>query len=443
MTAFSPFGDLLRNARQNRGISRSALASMVGFDPSHLYRIETGGRRPSRDAVLALADVLAVPEGELQQWLIAAGYAPLPLLGAVRQAVRMRGGPSRATPPESQGSPWGGGTLADRLESFGLTALASQRLWDALARVDLARQQEVAGWIRAALAHAIEVLESPVATAVIPIAGRRERLLAPHVVQRLLLSVIAEAAELGVTELVLVLAPGSREMLFDPIEQAFKAALAPRLRLEWVEQVEPVGLGDAVLCAAPRVGERPFVVLLPDDLLEKRAARPGLSDCWRMRDIFGRLNGAHLIAVKPLPRRRLAEGGVAVLGAEEVERRVAPVLRLAEKPEADHPILAEAGLAGIVGRYFLRPEVFPALEQIRRTGGSPVELTDALEQLRSQGARLYAYTVEGERRDLGGAVERLGEMVEISRRELRSAPRRAEAPVVALGRPPRGGVRGS
>src|SRR5262245_9183530 len=86
------FGQLLRQAREAAGLPREALAQRVALDASYIYRLETGDRRPSREAILAFADALAVEGEALNQWLLAGGYAPMPLLTRVRGAVRTRGG---------------------------------------------------------------------------------------------------------------------------------------------------------------------------------------------------------------------------------------------------------------------------------------------------------------------------------------------------------------
>jgi transcriptional regulator with XRE-family HTH domain len=72
-------------------LSRDQLAKRVGLDVSYLFRIETGARRPSRDSALALAVALELDDVMVNQWLVSAGYAPVPALGAVREAVRVRG----------------------------------------------------------------------------------------------------------------------------------------------------------------------------------------------------------------------------------------------------------------------------------------------------------------------------------------------------------------
>ncbi len=432
MTAGSQFGDLLRIARQTKGLSRRELARMAALDPSYLSRLETGERLPSRQALLALADALGLSEPEVQDWLMAAGYAPMPVLGLI-QGIRTRGGSWRAGSPEQPVSGWQ--VLAMRLEQLGLNAATTGRLLAAFAQADLALQDDAASWVSNAIARVIQVLECPIRSAVIPIAGSNERLLASHILQRLLLHVIAEAAEIGVTEVVLVLAPGSREALFEPLSQATRIAIVPNLRLHSVEQSAPVGLGDAILCAHEIVGRRPFAVLLPDDWLGQRSTRPPVADLCRMRDIFRQQGDAHVIALDRMNRIDLLRSGVAQLAEAPSPGSAYPIVRLVEKPGAEHEIIRlfdeaqargeEKGRPlGIVGRYLLQPSVFEALGALKQLATRPLELTDALEWVRRKGERVFGYVVEGRRRDVGGVVREMGELIESRQVPAgRSAPR--------------------
>ena len=85
------FGDILREARLEKGWSQRELAHQAGLDASYINRLESGDRQPGRDAALVLAGALSVDEANLDHWLTAAGHAPMPLLTQVRGAVRTRG----------------------------------------------------------------------------------------------------------------------------------------------------------------------------------------------------------------------------------------------------------------------------------------------------------------------------------------------------------------
>lgn len=410
MSPASQLAELVRTAREAKGLSRKQLADLAGLDPSYLSRIESGERLPSRDLVLALADALGVSDQQMQTWLVAAGYAPMPILGALR-AIRTRG----AVPPDASldqaFSGWQWRLVAQTVEQRGLNALSLERFVAAFAQASRPVQHQTAECLSRAVERVTRILESPIRAAAIPIAGRNERLLAPHVLQRLLLHVIAEAAEIGVSDIVLVLAPGYREAIFEPLSLAASVAIIPSVRLHCVEQPTPAGLGDAILCAADRIGEQPFAVLLADDWVKQRGARPPLADLSRMWSIFRQDSQAHVVALDSMSKTEMLNSGVAQLAEVPSAGKAAPIVRLLEKPRPDHEIFRDSRVLGVVGRYLLRPSVFGALRRIKQQRPTRVELTDALEELRQQGEPLLGYVVEGQRRDVGGIVRDMGELI--------------------------------
>ena len=398
------FGVLLRMARERARLSRDQLAKRVGLDVSHVFRIETGGRRPSRDAVLALAEALSLDDGSTNRLLVAAGYAPVAALGVVREAVRARGA-VRTRGSAHARSPWDAGARAKRLVSIGLTEGTVARLLDAMASAGLAEQAAAARSVSIAFSRVAEALESSVRTAVIPAAGGQHRLLAAHVMQHLLLGVIGEAVEAGIRNIVLVLAPGSVESLYAPLKEALDLAAVPSVLLGCCEQPQPEGLGDAILRAETLVEKGAFAVLLPDDVVRERAGRPLGRELRRMIAALKDLDDASLVAVCPVLKTRLAHGGAARLGTKEIRDHVFPILQLAEKPEPEAPISGARNVCGIVGRYLLQPAVFAALHELAKRGSRPLELTDALAELLSGGAKVWAYQMEAKRRDLGAVLD--------------------------------------
>jgi UTP--glucose-1-phosphate uridylyltransferase len=410
------FGDLLRRARERAALSRDQLARRVGLDASHLFRIETGDRKPSRDAVLALVEGLELDDPTANQWLVTAGYAPVPMIGAVRGAIRARGvrtrGAVRTRTREAPGADaWDSAARARRLESIGLTESVITRLLRALESASLAEQQLAAEEISRALARVTEALEGPVRSAVIPAAGGQHRLLAAHVIQRLLLGAIGEAAQAGIRNVVLVLAPGNDEYLFTPLKEAFGVGAAPAVRLESCEQAHPEGLGDAILRAKSTLSGGPFAVLLPDDVVRERAGRIVNRDLRRMIEVLRAHPEANLVAVTAVGKTRLSSGGAAKLAGKEMTSNVYPILQLVEKPDPAEPICSARNVFGIVGRYVLQPAVFGALEELKGQGKRPLELTDAVEALRDTGAAVYAYDMEGKRRDVGAVLGEAEELI--------------------------------
>jgi len=397
----TPFGELLRTAREAARLSRTDLAQRAGLDSSHVYRMEVGGRRPSLESALALADALGL-RGEAQSRLLeAAGVAPMPLVATARGAVRTRGAARR--PAQREGGAYQQeAAVWKRLRAIGLQEQRLARLLEALEGADPAVSSRAAGLVSSALTRMAETLETPVHSAVIPAAGGQHRHVAVHVMQRLLLRAIREAADAGISRVVLVLAPGMNDALFTPLKEALEMAIVPSMVLLHRTQAQPQGLGDAVLQAESEVGEAPFAVILPDDVLEERRERAARTHALRvMMKAVRQIDDGHLLAVTSLPKSRMAGGGVAVLSGAEIAPGVHAVRELVEKPDSAHSILRNPRAFGVVGRYVLLPEVFDALRSLRSGKPHRVELTDALEALRRQGRPVYAFETEATRQDIG------------------------------------------
>src|SRR5262249_42134001 len=149
-----------------------------------------------------------------------------------------------------------------------------------------------------AITRAAEAMEAPVHKAVIPAAGGLHQIIAPHVMQSLLLQSIGEATESGITDIILVLAPWMIESLYTPLKDALDLAVAPSIKLQCAQQSSPDGLGDAILQAEEFVGEDPFAVLLPDDVVRERIGRAAYPrELRRMMDTFSQQECAHLVTV--------------------------------------------------------------------------------------------------------------------------------------------------
>jgi UTP--glucose-1-phosphate uridylyltransferase len=408
--AQNQFGRLLRQARDAAGLSREHLARRVGLDASYIYRLELGDRRPGRDTTLALADALAVAGEELSQWLVAAGFAPMPLLTSVRAAVRTRGGRRRLGVEHS--ATWDAARWAEQLEAMGLRDAMIGRLLRVMETAEPALQQTISTAISTAIARAIETLEAPVRTAVIPAAGGQHQLVAPHVMQRLLLRAIGEAAGSGINKIVVVLAPGMAESLFAPLKEALELAIVPAIKIQSAVQAIPEGLGDAILQAEKLVGEEPFAVLLPDDVVQEQTDRPAHPrELCRMMRAFSQLDDAYLVAVASVPKSKMPQYGVVRVGAKEVMPDLLPVVQLVEKPAQSHAILRSVRILGIVGRYLLRPDIFHPLRELREKGGRPVQLTTALEMLRRAGQSVYAFELRAGRQDVGEMIGQASELI--------------------------------
>ena len=388
------YGDLLRRARLEKGIGQRELGRKAGLDVSYINRLETDARRPSRDTALSLAEALGISGSELDQWLIAAGHAPMTLMqqagGAMQTSGRVRGRLENSDATAKSDI-----RIAADLETIGLNEAALRRLVQAMDAAEPDLREQAADALRAALAQLAQRLESQVRCAVIPAAGGQHRLLAAGVMQRLLLRVIAEAEEEGIAEIILILAPGTEGALFKPLEDAMGVAAVPSIRLNYATQMKPEGLGDAILQAEKLVRDGPFAVLLPDDFAAGNRARRKYPQALRMMmAALKKEPGSNFLAVAPVMRSKVSSYGIARLRAEKRADRVRRVEMLVEKPDPRHPICRREPIFRVAGRYLLQPGVFKALRGLKKRGAVPVELTDAIEGMRSGGQPTFAVEVK-------------------------------------------------
>ena len=228
--------------------------------------------------------------------------------------------------------------------------------------------------------------------------------LLPIVDRPLLQYVIAEAAEAGVEEVIIVTSPGKESIsdYFQPhpaLEQRLagsgedellaKVAEAGNLaKVSFVLQHEALGLGHAVLMAKDAVGDEPFVVILPDDII---AHSPGAIS--QMVQVSEEMD-AGVIAVEVVPWEVVHNYGV--VDATQVSDRVHKIQGLVEKPPREQ---APSNLT-IVGRYILPPQIFRFLENTQPGAKGEIQLTDGLLAL-LQDHDLFAYEFSGTRYDGG------------------------------------------
>ncbi|MFD5726105.1 UTP--glucose-1-phosphate uridylyltransferase GalU [Streptomyces sp. NPDC048567] len=176
--------------------------------------------------------------------------------------------------------------------------------------------------------------------------------------------------------------------------------------MHYVRQGDPRGLGHAVLCAAPHVGDEPFAVLLGDDLIDPRD--PLLS---RMTEIQER-EGGSVIALMEVPPAMIHQYGCAAVEAT-AEADVVRVTGLVEKPE---PADAPSNLA-IIGRYVLDPAVFDILRRTEPGRGNEIQLTDALQLLAEDekaGGPVHGVVFKGRRYDTGDRSDYLRAIVRLA-----------------------------
>ncbi len=218
--------------------------------------------------------------------------------------------------------------------------------------------------------------------------------------------IVEEAVQGGIRDVILINGRG-KSSIEDHFDIAFelettlrarsKAGEADKLRaisqmanLISIRQKEPLGLGHAVLCARPMVGDEPFAVLLGDDMID--AEVPGIEQLIRAYEKHRKA----VIALMEVPREETHLYGIAA--GERIDEHTIRIDRIVEKPKKDPP----SNLA-VIGRYVLPPSIFPILEKQEKGVGGEIQLTDGLATLREREG-LIGYTFSGMRYDAGDKV---------------------------------------
>lgn len=414
-TDASQFGQLLRRARTAAGLTREALSKLVKLNASYIYRLETGDRKPSREAVLLLGEALKVDGESLNQWLSAVGFAPVPVFNTEHSAVRTRRGAHLQRMATGEAAGDAAALWPAVFESLGVRDARAGRLLRAMSEARPQAREQVARLISDTVSYLLNALDSPVQTAVIP-AAKENPFVAQSVMQRILLRSIGEAAASGVREIILVLAPGMVETIYAPLRAALNVTIVPRIELRYCVQPQPEGLGDAVLQAETLVKDRTFALVLPDDLVSEHA---GLfeqqSELRRMTDALARQPASNFLLIAPVPKSKMPQYGVAVVGEREGDATDSrPVTHLVEKPDQQHSTRLPPGTFGVVGRYILQPEIFAPLKELKERGERPVHLTAALDLLIGAGRGVRAVELKVPRQDLGEALTRASEALKAS-----------------------------
>ncbi len=250
--------------------------------------------------------------------------------------------------------------------------------------------------------------------AVIPVAGLGTRFLpATKVVPKELLPIIdkpcihyivEEIVAAGIKEIVFVSGRGKQGILDyfdrapeleDILKQRGQKELALQIRkiaamAEFVSvwQSEPLGLGHAILCAKDVIGEEPFFVCLPDDLIDSE-----IPCVTQMTSLYERLQKP-IIGVTKVEASQVHQYGI--LKSREIEKKLHHIESIVEKPCLEK---APSRL-GIVGRYLLPPQIFSILETLPPGSAGEIQLSDALCQLAKE-EKVYGFEFEGTRYDTG------------------------------------------
>jgi UTP--glucose-1-phosphate uridylyltransferase len=255
--------------------------------------------------------------------------------------------------------------------------------------------------------------------AVFPVAGLGTRFLpATKAIPKEMLTIVdrpliqyavEEALEAGIEQMIFVTGRG-KTALEDHFDIAYELEAVMRARgkpldaldgtrmkpgaIACVRQQEPLGLGHAIWCARDLVGDEPFAILLPDDLMVGRRGRPGCLA--QMVEAFNQVGG-NIVCVEQVPAERTASYGIVDPGANH--GRLTEVKGLIEKPRPEE---APSNL-GIVGRYILQPEVMDILDNPVRGAGGEIQLTDAMARLIGSQS-FHGVTVDADRYDCGDRI---------------------------------------
>jgi UTP--glucose-1-phosphate uridylyltransferase len=200
-------------------------------------------------------------------------------------------------------------------------------------------------------------------------------------------------------ELESVLAAGKKFDLLDMVRNVVPAGVS----CVYIRQGSPQGLGHAVLCSRPAVGDEPFFVHLADDLIY------GDVPCLlQMRQHFDK-HGCSVLGVESVPPDQT--GNYGIVAVEEVDAEIQRVTRIVEKPKPED---APSNLA-VVGRYILTPAVFDELERTERGAGGEIQLTDGIALLLDR-EPVHVLPFAGTRYDCGSKIGYLRATVEYALR---------------------------
>lgn len=261
----------------------------------------------------------------------------------------------------------------------------------------------------------------PIKKAVFPVAGLGSRFLPatkaspkemlPIVDKPLIQYAAEEAVAAGITELIFVTGRGKRAIedhfdkayeLESELRQRGKTRLMEQIQnllpagvtCAYVRQAEALGLGHAILCAAPLVGDEPFAVLLADDLID--AAVPALT---QMVNLYER-SGTSVLGVQEVPAEQTQSYGIVQLQDPTCPSTTPQAIRaIVEKPLPEN---APSNL-GVVGRYILTPAIFQQLRAIPPGAGGEIQLTDGIAALLAH-EQVLACPFEGVRYDCGSKL---------------------------------------
>lgn len=261
-------------------------------------------------------------------------------------------------------------------------------------------------------------MQRKIKKAVFPVAGMGTRFLPatkaspkemlPIVDKPLIQYAVEEAVAAGITEMIFVTGRNKRS-IEDHFDKAYeleneleirnkhklleltKGILPPHVSCLYIRQAEALGLGHAVLCALPAVGDEPFAVILADDLID---GEPGAME--QMVSLY-EATGSSVLGVETVAREQT--GSYGIVETRSLADGHQGIVSIVEKP---HPDVAPSNLA-VVGRYILTPKIFDTLREIQPGAGGEIQLTDGIAKLLKEESVL-ALPFAGTRYDCGSKL---------------------------------------
>ncbi|MCG9778653.1 UTP--glucose-1-phosphate uridylyltransferase GalU [Photobacterium damselae] len=281
-------------------------------------------------------------------------------------------------------------------------------------------------------------MKTHITKAVIPVAGLGTRMLPatkaipkemlPLVDKPLIQFIVNECVNAGIKEIVLV-THSSKNAIENHFDTSFEleATLEARVKRQLLDEVQNIcprdvtvmhvrqghakGLGHAVLCAKPLVGDAPFAVVLPDVILDEYTADQSKENLAAMLQRYAE-TGASQIMVEPVPMSDVSKYGVVdCSGTELVAGESCPMTRMVEKPAVED---APSNLA-VVGRYVLSHKIWDKLVITPPGAGDEIQLTDAIDMLMAE-ETVEAFHMSGKSHDCGDKLGYLKAFVEYGMR---------------------------
>ncbi|MBD2815543.1 UTP--glucose-1-phosphate uridylyltransferase GalU [Xenorhabdus sp. Flor] len=280
----------------------------------------------------------------------------------------------------------------------------------------------------------MSVINKKVKKAVIPVAGLGTRMLPatkaipkemlPLVDKPLIQYVVNECIKAGINEIILV-THSSKNSIENHFDTSFEleAILEKRVKRQLLDEIQSIcpnhvtimqtrqgiakGLGHAVLCAKPLIGDEPFAVILPDVILDEYST--DLSK-YNLSEMLSRFNdsGTSQILVEPVPVENVSDYGIVDCFGENLQPGDSkPIARVVEKPKPEE---APSNLS-IVGRYVLSEKIWPLLAKTAPGAGDEIQLTDAIAMLMEK-EPVEAYHLKGRSHDCGNKLGYMQAFVE-------------------------------